>query len=263
MVLPFSSKMNPSGSSMNQLTEFVLLSTIKMRVIGSLLIKFSNIDKICRIVSYCLRFIRFRSRNSHVSKSITHQESSTALLISCRTIQHVTFSNEIECLKGNKPLKSSSHLLSPFIDDNNLLRGRLRNSELSYDARYPILLPKHHILTELIIRREHIRNLHTGLQGTIAALRQMFWPLDVRSITRKVIRRCITCFKCKPLNSETKMGSLPAPRVRPARPFNFCGVDYAGPLTIRECKRRNARHAICLHFRLLRYQGALVNRVSK
>lgn len=45
------------------------------------------------------------------------------------------------------------------------------------------------------------------------------------------------------------MGNLPASRITVARPFTTCGVDYAGPLTIRECKRRNARHTkayICI-----------------
>ncbi|XP_018393051.1 PREDICTED: uncharacterized protein LOC108772093 [Cyphomyrmex costatus] len=37
------------------------------------------------------------------------------------------------------------------------------------------------------------------------------------------------------------MGSLPADRVNISRPFSHCGVDYAGPLSLREGKRRNAR----------------------
>lgn len=36
------------------------------------------------------------------------------------------------------------------------------------------------------------------------------------------------------------MGSLPAGRVTVSRPFYHCGVDYAGPVTLRESKRRNA-----------------------
>lgn len=37
------------------------------------------------------------------------------------------------------------------------------------------------------------------------------------------------------------MGSLPAGRVTVSQPFHHCGVDYAGPLMLRESKRRNAR----------------------
>ncbi|XP_011873966.1 PREDICTED: uncharacterized protein LOC105565188 [Vollenhovia emeryi] len=38
------------------------------------------------------------------------------------------------------------------------------------------------------------------------------------------------------------MGSLPAGRVTVSKPFYHTGMDYAGPLLVREGKRRNARH---------------------
>ena len=34
-------------------------------------------------------------------------------------------------------------------------RGRLKNSDLEFDNRYPIILPKEHRLTELIVRKCH------------------------------------------------------------------------------------------------------------
>lgn len=54
-------------------------------------------------------------------------------------------------------------------------------------------------------------------------------------------KKCVICFKAKPRLSEAIMGSLPSSRVTPSKPFAHCGVDYAGPVTIREGKRRNAR----------------------
>lgn len=38
------------------------------------------------------------------------------------------------------------------------------------------------------------------------------------------------------------MGELPTPRVTPSRPFSSCGVDYAGPVLVREGRRRGARN---------------------
>lgn len=38
------------------------------------------------------------------------------------------------------------------------------------------------------------------------------------------------------------MGSLPVDRDTVSRPFSHCGVDYAGPVILREEKRRNARN---------------------
>lgn len=84
--------------------------------------------------------------------------------------------------------------------------------------------------------------MHSGILATMAGVRQRFWPLSLRSTTRSVISRCIMCFKAKPLFSEALMGSLPTSRVTISRPFAHCGVDYAGPVTIRESKRRNSRN---------------------
>lgn len=120
---------------------------------------------------------------------------------------------------------------------------RLSNSNLQINTRHPIVIPRNHILTRLIIEREHIRNLHAGMQATMANVRQQFWPLSLRSATRKVIQNCITCFKAKPRHSEAIMGSLPAGHVTVSKPFAHCGVDYAGPVSIKEGKRRNAKYS--------------------
>lgn len=87
-----------------------------------------------------------------------------------------------------------------------------------------------------------MRDHHAGVQATMAFVRQRFWPLSLRAVTRKVIHNCVTCFKAKPLVSEALMGNLPSPRVTVSRLFTHCGVDYAGPVILREGRRRNARN---------------------
>jgi len=118
--------------------------------------------------------------------------------------------------------------------------GRLHKSTLEFNA-CPILLSRGHELAKRIIEQEHVRNAHAGVQATMATVRQRFWPLSLRSSVRKIIQNCVTCFKAKPALSEAIMGSLPVGRVTVSRPFYHCGVDYAGPLMLREGKRRNAR----------------------
>ncbi|XP_025264963.1 uncharacterized protein LOC112638119 [Camponotus floridanus] len=163
----------------------------------------------------------------------------------CKTAQKTDFPEEYRALSKGEAIRTTSNLLSlsPFIDTNGLIRvgGRLKNAELPFDTRHPILLSRNHILTRLIILREHERNAHAGLQATMAAIRQRFWPLSLRSVTRKILQNCVTCFKNKPTISEAIMGALPAGRITVSRPFHHCGIDYAGPLLIREGKRRNAR----------------------
>ncbi|XP_071578771.1 uncharacterized protein [Temnothorax nylanderi] len=164
----------------------------------------------------------------------------------CKVIQKQSFANEYDSLANHRDINKASNLLclSPFMDEDRLIRagGRLKNSALVFDARHQIVLPRNHELSKRIIELEHVRNMHSGLQATMAAVRQRFWPLLLRSATRKMIAKCVTCFKVKPISSEALMGSLPESRVTVSRAFTHCGVDYAGPVILREGKRRNSRN---------------------
>ena len=64
-----------------------------------------------------------------------------------------------------------------FLDDKDLLRcgGRIHNAPVTDAAKFPILLPKKDYLTNLIIRDTHARQLHSGVNSTLTALRQTFW----------------------------------------------------------------------------------------
>ncbi|XP_029672102.1 uncharacterized protein LOC115240850 [Formica exsecta] len=196
-------------------------------------------------MAHCLRIRRLHQLTTP-TKFVTHSEISRALEVACRVVQKSTFPNEYSSLNKNSPINNSSKLLplSPFMDKDGLIQvgGRLKNSDLQPEARHPILLPRDHELTKRIIRQEHVRSLHAGTHATMATVRQRFWPLSLRSATRKIVRNCMICFKAKPIQSEALMGSLPTSRVTISRPFSHCGVDYAGPVILREGKRRNARN---------------------
>ncbi|XP_011859066.1 PREDICTED: uncharacterized protein LOC105556582 [Vollenhovia emeryi] len=180
------------------------------------------------------------------TKVVSPKELLNSLNVICKAVQRQVFSSEYVSLRKHAEINKSSNLLSlaPFMGEDGLIRvgGRLKASALSFDACHQIVLPRNHILTKRIIELEHLRNMHSGLQATMAAVRQRFWPLSLRSATRKVINNCLPCFKARPVFSEAQMGSLPASRIRFSRPFSHCGVDYAGPVTLREGKRRNSRN---------------------
>ena len=65
--------------------------------------------------------------------------------------------------------------------------GRLGNLDLSHDARYPILLPKGHQFTSLVIRRAHQRVLHSGVKDTLTEIRSRYWIPRGRGAVRQFI----------------------------------------------------------------------------
>ena len=68
-----------------------------------------------------------------------------------------------------------------------------------------------------------------GPQGLLAHLRGRYWPLSGRQIIRRVLRKCIACFRVRPSEKSQLIGDLPRARVTPYRAFINSGVDYAGP----------------------------------
>ena len=68
--------------------------------------------------------------------------------------------------------------LSPFVDQNNILRvgGRLQHADLPYDTKHPLILPSRHHVTQLIIDDVHRKNRHFGgMQYTLNVLKARFW----------------------------------------------------------------------------------------
>lgn len=234
--------------SYDNLPEQRLLAATVIISDGHLVIKLlcdhSSLTKTCRIISYCLRLAK-GFRPGICSVTITPLEIRRALSVLCKIVQQRVFAEEYASLLNNKIINKASKLipLNPFMHSDALIQvgGRLKNSDLSFETCHPILLPRSHVLTERIIEREHHRTGHGGVQATMAAVRLCYWPVSLRSTTRRIVRNCVTCFKARPRLSEALMGSLPAERVFVSRPFSHCGVDYAGPLLLREGKRRNAK----------------------
>lgn len=62
-------------------------------------------------------------------------------------------------------------------------------------TKYPILLPAHDKLTNLIIQGAHKRSLHSGINGTVTLLRQSYWIPQIRQNVKTILRKCVTCKK--------------------------------------------------------------------
>ncbi|GBO03254.1 hypothetical protein AVEN_74550-1, partial [Araneus ventricosus] len=123
--------------------------------------------------------------------------------------------------------------------------GRLKNSMLTESQKHPILLPKTDHVVNLIITDYHLKLLHAGPQLIQAALREKFWILSARDAVRRVVRKCIPCFRNRPKLAEQIMGELPKSRVCPSSVFHRTGLDFAGPFLIRSSKGRGSRNTKC------------------
>ncbi|XP_043498391.1 uncharacterized protein LOC122521611 [Polistes fuscatus] len=144
------------------------------------------------------------------------------------------FSEIIKRIKSKKEVCASFSVLNPFIDSLGIISvgGRLAKSNLPYERRHPALLPKDHAITNAIIREKHFQIGHGGTQATLNAIRESFLPINGRSSVKRVIYKCIICRRLKPTTPQ-----YPANRLY--RPFLHIGVDFCGPLFIKEKQHRN------------------------
>ncbi|GFW99952.1 integrase catalytic domain-containing protein [Trichonephila clavipes] len=191
---------------------------------------------------------------SKVKGQLKSEEAESAHKFRVKTIQQAKYSQEISHLKYHKPIPRSSKLLSLniFLDEDEILRvgGRLtKQPTLSFDQKFPIIIPKHHPITTLVIRQFHLRGFHSGTQMTLSLIRQHYWIPDGRSTVRREIKRCIECCRFNSKPSYPKMGDLPKQRIAQTRPFEIVGIDFSGPI-LTKCqhlrKANKFKSYICL-----------------
>ncbi|XP_038106900.1 uncharacterized protein LOC119766430 [Culex quinquefasciatus] len=211
--------------------------------------KLSSFTGIVRSMAYLVRLARFvKSRKTEVVKGrLTAKEMRTATLVIVRLVQREAFQPEILALMDGADTNHRLNGLKAFLDpDDGLLRvgGRIKRAFVPYDSRHQMLLPAKHPITEALVRELHVDNLHIGQRGLLAVVRQRFWPLNVKSTIRQVIRKCIVCFKANPLKTTQLMGDLPSYRVQPAPVFSNTGVDYAGPFWIKASSATHPGHSL-------------------
>lgn len=219
----------------------VLMTTVQCEtsLLNLLAKRISSWDKLLRIVVYILKFIKkVGTSASSVQKLLIAEK----FLLSA--VQNSHFSEDIKLLKKGKLPSVKCRNLSVFLDEENILRvgGRLTKSDLPFEVKHPILLPKHDHIVNLIINYYHVMNCHTGPGLLMSLLRQRYWILDARTVVRANVRKCNYCFRVNPTHPTPKMADLPTYRVmETTKAFIHTGVDYGGPIKITLTRRRGQR----------------------
>ncbi|XP_028161950.1 uncharacterized protein LOC114353953 isoform X1 [Ostrinia furnacalis] len=223
-----------------------LTNNIDLTIIQSLISQYSSFTKLQRVVAYLCRFVH-NLKNINNKRcgnlSLFELKSSHDLILHCAQLQ--MFPNEYKLLQSKKTLPHKNKLisLSPFLDNNGLIRvgGRLDNSPYDYNLKHPILLCGSHYITKLIFQMQHIKLLHAGPQLLLASVRQTYWPLKGRNLSKHVVNKCVICYRHRAQNVQPVMGQLPLNRTQLDFPFQNCNVDYAGPVLIADRKGRGCK----------------------
>jgi len=196
---------------------------------------YSSIRRLFRVTAWCQRFVKRLKGQKIEMKCLTSKELVEAENRWLLFIQRKHFREVLDSVASKKS-NNLARQLDLSIDNQGLLRcgGRLDNAVLAEAARHPILLPKKENLTNLYIQDIHERVLHSGISQSLSNLRQRFWIPHGRATVKKVLKGCKVCVKVEggPYKLPN-MAPLPSSRVSVSTPFSRIGLDYLGPLCVK------------------------------
>ena len=212
----------------------------------SFLNRISSFDKIIRVMAYALRFIENarKPKLQRLTSGLTVEELKHSFVACAKLVQNETFANELQELAATKTVHKASSLrsLNPFLN-KGLIRvgGRLRHATVARDQRIPIVLPSSHNFTKAFAQKLHRQNGHCGPQTLLGIMRQKIWPIRGGKLASDTVKKCVICFRVKPIQCDQLMGDLPPRRVQANKPFLNVGIDFAGPVSVKTIVIRNAK----------------------
>lgn len=106
--------------------------------------------------------------------------------------------------------------------------------EIPFDAKFPILLPKKHPITKLIVEYLHKLSQHSKTNFVLLLTRQKYWIPQGRQYIKQILNSCTICRKIDgPSYRQPPSPPLPSIRVKEARPYEVTGLDYTGEIKIK------------------------------
>lgn len=127
--------------------------------------------------------------------------------------------------------------LSPALDNFGIMRvqGRLNNAGyLTLDQKNPMILGRKNPVAKGLAYEAHLETRHGGIQLCVQYLRHRFWIIHGRILVRQINNACVICRRFGKRGARQFMADLPEVRTAPAKAFYNCGVDFAGPIQLRQ-----------------------------
>ena len=124
-----------------------------------------------------------------------------------KLVQKTIFSDDWTKIQKGLPCSKPIRQLASFLDQSGVIRvgGRLKNANLGFSAKHPMLLP-----LDLVIQYFHIKYFHPGRQLLQHLIAQQFWILFARRAIRHTLSLYNRCFRTTFSSLTPYMADLPA-----------------------------------------------------
>lgn len=137
-------------------------------------------------------------------------------------------------MKSGRELPGNSKLLplKPVYDKDRIFRrdGRLRYADcLPWETQHPIILPRNHWITKLIIKDSNEKNQHGRTNQVLVQLSSRYWIVSGREAIREWEKECMMCRKRKAAPAKQVMSPLPELRTQKSlHVFSQTSIDFHG-----------------------------------
>ena len=246
------------------------IELIEETAMDKLIKHYSEWRRLIRAVSWLIRFTDYyttmRGRDSAVRVGLlTVPELTKAEAVIVKYVQGQVFREELAALTSNNNSfdwgKNRLRKLCPELRKGLMvIGGRLQLANTSEERKHPIILPRGHIITEIIIRHVHHEEGHAGVSQTLVALRNKYWVVNGGATVKTVLRKCLTCRRLNATSMGQQMAVLPEIRVKDGwYPFQHVGLDYFGPFMVKRGRRLERRYGCiftCLQCRAIHLELA-------
>ena len=225
-----------------------LVNTVSKCVVSELIDckRFSALSRVLRVTAQVLRavekFKNWKNHQGNTHSTVTLAQMTEAGLLWVKDAQ--------QSMSQKSDFESHKRQFNLFKDEKGVWRceGRLSNAGVPYAVKNPILLPRSHPLTTLIVREAHACVFHNGIKETLTEIRRKYWIPRVRSLTRQIIHCCVLCRRLEGMSFKPPPPPPPLPtfRVKEDPAFTYTGVDFAGPLYVHGYENFTQKVWICL-----------------
>ncbi|XP_055527903.1 uncharacterized protein LOC129720443 [Wyeomyia smithii] len=210
--------------------------------------RFFKWERLLRSVAYALRFLYIYLKKGKRHGHLTQPELEAAEIEILRQVQMESYPDEVATLRKNQklpkdkqePIEKSNliYQLRPMLDEQGILRQNSRIAtakHINYNVRCPIILPRKHYCTGLLVEKYHRTYHHANAKTVVNEVRQLFVIPKLRTLVREVGRNCQWCKVRRAQPAVPPMAPLPFARLTVYdRPFSYVGLDYFGPLLIKQ-----------------------------
>lgn len=142
--------------------------------------KYSSLLKVLNITAYALRFLsnKICDVNNKLTGPLSQDEIKKPMKKLIISVQRCKYQDEYLRLVSGRSISKNSTIfnLDPYLDDEGVMRvkGRLEKSNLNFESKHPIILPKGHF-AKLLISHQHKLMKHAGCETLYANLREEYW----------------------------------------------------------------------------------------